>query len=147
MFELVGSIVSRVTMRFGSAGDVLSWRVHVGVAAVPLVVMNTSPLLCPTQITSGLPAATAMALIGCAKPLTRSWTLIAAHVGPVVDVSAVVASLVRQSDRPPASSRRELFGSRMNGAMKLALAARVLVLEHTSVIEYGAALHVEPLTP
>ena len=37
-----------------------SRRVHVGVGAVPLDVLNTCPLLCPTQMTSALPGATAI---------------------------------------------------------------------------------------
>ena len=62
----------------------------------------------------------------------------AAHDGPVVLVSAVFTSLVRQSDDPPASILFGSLGSRMNGAMKFALV-------NVSVRQYGAALQVPTL--
>ena len=77
-----------------------------------------------------------MALIG---ELPVVGALIAAHDGPVVAVFAVVASLVRHNDQPPPSSRVGAFGSRMNGAMKLAWPRR-LPLEHTSAMKNGAGL-------
>src|SRR5581483_2889462 len=117
MFGFAGSIVSRVTYRFGSGVEPLSTCVQIGETAVPFVVLNTSPLSWPTQMMSEFPPATAMALIGEA---TELGPLIDAHDGPVVAVFGVVASLVRQSDTPPARSRVGTFGSRMNGAMKFA---------------------------
>ena len=47
--------------RFGSVPAPLA--VHVGVAAVPLVVLNSCPLLWPTQTAFELPGVTAMALM------------------------------------------------------------------------------------
>ena len=57
------------------------------------------------------------------------------HDGPVVAVFAVVASSLRQSASAPTSSRFELFGSRMNGAMKFDCDAL-----HESTMRNGAAL-------
>src|SRR5690348_2527147 len=53
-----GSIMMLVTMRAGPTCT----RVHVGTSADPLVVQYTSPRLWPTQMSSGLPVATAIAL-------------------------------------------------------------------------------------
>src|SRR5829696_7929794 len=71
--------------------------------------------MCPTHITSLLPLATTSALISLPTA-----TLIAAHFGPDTSVLFAFASLVRQRDIPPARIRFGSFGSRTNGAIKLA---------------------------
>src|SRR5437763_1299361 len=97
----------RVTKRWGSCPDI---SVQVGDAAVPFSVLYVWPKLWPTQITSALPGATAMALIAPDAGL-----LILVHVGV-----GAFASLLRQRLTPPASSRLLLLGSRMKGAMTFA---------------------------
>src|SRR5689334_793567 len=106
----------RVQNRWGSEGVPRSFRVQVGLAAVPLAVAKTSPKLCPTQITSELPGATAMALI---KSFVFAWpAFMIDQAGE--DGEPALTFVLRHSRRPPASIVLGLFGSRMNGAMKLA---------------------------
>src|SRR5687768_15997516 len=88
---------------------------HAGEAAVPLVVTYTSPVSCATHTRSELPSATAIALM-----LPASAGLMARQTGPRAVVLGAFASSVRQSERPPASRRRDWLGSSTNGAMNSA---------------------------
>src|SRR5437870_1821228 len=65
-----GSIVTRVTLRFASAGEQSSTFFQSGVAASPFVITKTSPSLWQTQMTSDFRWATAMALmlLYCVSP-------------------------------------------------------------------------------
>src|SRR5262245_39186713 len=58
-----GSTSRRLQKRLGSGlgAELLSTTIHVGLAAVPLVVRSTLPSVCATQMMSELPGATAMA--------------------------------------------------------------------------------------
>src|SRR4051812_48921291 len=127
MLASVGSTRTRVTKRAGSVPT--PEAIHVGVAAVPFVVLYSWPLLCPTQIVFAFPGVTSIALM---KFPAVKGALMLVQLGPVVAVVAVVASLVRQSDAPPTSSRLALFGSSTNGAMKFACDA-----PQVSAITYG----------
>src|SRR5437764_1059886 len=91
-------------------------------------------------MTAELPGATAMALIS-GVPVSAG--LIDAHCGPVVAVNAALTSLLRHNCVPPASMVLALFGSRMNGAMKLAPPVKPATPTpaHVSSMRYGAALH------
>src|SRR5215471_3148399 len=113
MLELFGSMVMRWTARFGKFGEPRSFRVQSGLVPVPLMVIYTSPLLWPTQMMSELPGATAIALI---KEVVLVPALMLVHVG----VGSFTLTL-RHRLLPPASIVLGLLGSRMNGAMKLAL--------------------------
>jgi hypothetical protein len=67
------------------------------------------------------PAATAIALIS--NPLVSGvpiGSLIDCQLGPVRGVLGVLASFVRHSDNPPASTRSGSLGSSTNGAMNSA---------------------------
>src|ERR1051325_5639635 len=95
----------RAMYRFGNGFTVLllSTAAHVGEALVPLFVFHTSPLFCPTQITSEVPGATAIALM-----LSLPGARIAVQVG-------VAARTLAHRHRlaPPASITAGLLGSRM----------------------------------
>src|SRR4030095_10900607 len=80
--ESDGSMAIEVTFRFGSPPSTL---IQPGDPDVPLNVMNTSPLPYPTQMTSELPAATAIA----ATFVVAVELLITVHTGPVVAVFGV----------------------------------------------------------
>src|SRR4051812_25663566 len=112
-----GSTVMQVQYRCGlsPAGPGAPIRCHVGVADVPFVVRKTMPLRWPTQIVSGSPRTTAIALIS-----DPALGLIEVQRGPEVGVFGVFASSVRHSCSPPASSRSALLGSSRNGAMNSA---------------------------
>src|SRR5439155_8052538 len=111
----VGSTRIRVTNRAGNVPE--PDAVHDGAAAVPFAVLNSWPLPCPTQIASELPGAIAIALMKLPAPIAG---FTAIHDGPLAALFGVVASLVRQSEAPPTSSRFELFGSSTSGATKFA---------------------------
>src|SRR5687768_17294658 len=92
-------------------------RVHSGLSAVALEVLNNAPPLCPTQTVSELPSATAIELIkypwnfaNCSSEVNRLGSgsiggLISVQAGPAVSVTAAVGSFDNHSDAPPASMR------------------------------------------
>src|SRR6266850_2598327 len=126
----VGSMVMRVTILFGNTVGPLFTLSHFGVGESALLVLNRSPLLCPTHTIFDSPLATAIALIN-----SGAGSFSGSHEGHGSLVLGVLASFVTQREAPPTSIRLELLGSRTKGAMKFALPALA------SGIKYGGLFH------